>query len=151
MAGIAGWFGQHGYDVISAVGIIAGLGYTAASFRADTRSRRLANLVQLTQQHREIWEELLAKPQLVRIKDSKADLYTKPISPEEFRFVTFLIMHLHCWYRALLGREVSGLEGLTRDMKAFFSLPIPSRVWQECRAFYDADFVDYVERAVGLK
>src|SRR5687767_3564731 len=100
------WFAQHGLELLEAIGIAAGLFYTAASFRADTRSRRLSNLVNLTKQHRDIWEEMLGKSSLVRVKDPKADLYTKPVTPDEARLVVFLILHLHCWYRAILEGEV---------------------------------------------
>ncbi len=145
MFSIVAWVAQHTFDLVSAAGIIAGLGFTAASFREDTRSRRLANLIKLTQQHRDIWEETQSNPRLVRVIDSKADLYTKPISVEESQFVVLVILHLHCWYRAIQEGEVESLDGLSKDVREFFALPIPGRVWNEKKEFQDRDFVQFVE------
>ena len=144
------WMSQHGFDLLSAAGIVSGFLFTSASFRADTRSRRLANLITLTQQHRDIWEKTLQKPHLHRVTDPKVELGITPITPEESQFVVLLILHLYCWFRALQNREVRGVEGLSRDMKLFFSLPIPRRVWEEKRAFQDRDFVEFVDKARGL-
>jgi hypothetical protein len=62
MPGLLSWIGNHVFDLLSAVGIISSLVYTSASFREGTRSRRLGNLLTLTQQHREIWEKSLGNP-----------------------------------------------------------------------------------------
>ena len=146
MAGIGNWFAQHGFEILSAVGIIAGLGFTAASFRADTRSRRLNNLVSLTQQHRDIWEEVISNPSLARVIDPDAALYTKPLIPQEIIFVSHLLLHLHSWYRLMKEGNILAPEGLSRDMSVFFALPIPAKVWQERRSSFDCDFVKFVER-----
>ena len=144
------WMSQHGFDLLSAAGIVSGFLFTSASFRADTRSRRLANLITLTQQHRDLWEETMKNPHLNRVTNPKAELGNKPITHGESQFVVLLILHLHCWFRAIQNSEVRGVEGLSRDMKLFFSLPIPRRVWEEKRAFQDRDFVEFVDKARGL-
>jgi hypothetical protein len=149
MIGIGMWIAQHGMDCLEAVGIVGGLLYTGRSFSADTRSRRLANLLSLTKQHREIWREVLEKPELTRIKESKADLYTKPVTPDEARLVNFLLLHLHCWYRAVLEGEVLTLESLSRDIRSFFALPIPRRVWEENRQYYEPDFAAFVDATLN--
>jgi hypothetical protein len=146
MAAIGNWLAQHGFEVLSAVGIIAGLGFTAASFSADTRSRRLNNLVTLTQQHRDIWEEVQSNPSLARVIDPTADLYTKPVTTHEAVFVGHLLLHLHSWYRLAKEGEVRDLDGLSRDMKVFFNLPIPASIWEDRCTFFDPDFVEFVER-----
>lgn len=145
MPGLLLWIGNHAFDLLSAVGIISSLGFTAVSFREDTRSRRLNNLVRLTEQHRDIWEESQNNPRLSRVRDSKADLYTKPVTAEEAQFVMLLMFHLHCWYRAILGKEVSDLEGLEKDIRSFFERPIPQQVWQERKSFFDRDFRQFVD------
>ena len=50
------WMDNHGFDLLEAVGIIASLTFTAVSFRRDDRSRRVGNLLTLTQSHREVWK-----------------------------------------------------------------------------------------------
>lgn len=145
MPHILAWLGIHAFDLLSAVGIISGLAFTAVSFREDTRSRRLNNLVRLTEQHRDIWEESQKNPKLARIRDPKADLYTKPVTADEAQFVMLLMFHLHCWYRAIEGREVSSLEGLEKDIRNFFGRPVPRHVWEERKAFFDRDFRQFVD------
>lgn len=142
---LLGWVGQHGFDLISAIGIIAGLAFTTASFREDIRSRRLANLIRLTEQHRDIWEESLTNPALSRIRDPKADLYTKPVTAEESQFVMLLMFHLYCWFRAASEGEVSALEGVERDIKSFFGRPIAKRVWEDRKAYFDSSFRGFVD------
>lgn len=145
------WSIEHGFDLISVGGIIAGLLFTAASVRRDTRSRRLANLINLTQQHREIWREALEKPGLERVADRKADIKLQPVSPHESRFVVFLVLHLHCWFRAMKAGEIPRPDGIVRDIEGFFDLPIPRKVWRGKRRFWDADFVRFVEDVTRRK
>ena len=141
------WVVHHIFDLLSTLGIVSGLLFTGFSLRAEQRSKRLANLITLTQHHREIWEATLHKPELRRVTDPTADLEGQPITPEESQFVVLVVLHLHCWFRAIQNREVRGVEGLSRDVKQFFSLPIPDRLWVENRLFYDQDFIDFVEAA----
>lgn len=145
MPGLLPWIGNHAFDLLSAVGIISSLAFTAVSFREDTRSRRLNNLVRLTEQHRDIWEESQNNPKLARIRDAKADLYTKPVTAEETQFVMLLMFHLHCWYRAIQGKEVSSLDGLEKDIRNFFSRPVPRHVWEARKSFFDRDFRRFVD------
>jgi len=152
MAGAFGWLAQHGFDLISSFGIVAGLLFTSATYRSDTRSRRLSNLISLTQQHRAIWDNFIQKPALERVLNSNANLKTKPVTAEEDQFVGLLILHLYCWFRAVEADEVKDVEGLSRDIRAFFDLPIPRKIWYERREFYDADFAWFVERNIqGIK
>lgn len=145
MPSLLSWIGSHGFDLLSAVGIIAGLAFTTASYRENTRSRRLTNLVRLTEQHRDIWEESQNNPKVARIRDPKADLYTKPVTAEESQFVMLLMFHLHCWYRAIQEKEVSSLDGLEKDIRNFFSRPIPRHVWEDRKSFFDRDFRQFVD------
>ena len=145
LAGLLSWIGSHVFDLISAVGIISSLSYTAVSFRESARSRRIDNLLKLTEQHRNIWEKSQDNPALARVRDPKADLSRKPVTGEEAQFVTFLILHIHCWYRAMLDREVISLDGMKRDIKGILSRPIPRHVWEERKSFLDHDFQRFVD------
>ena len=145
MAESAGWLARNAFDLLSAAGIIAGLFFTAAAYRADIRSRRLSSLISLTQQHRDIWKEFLQRPELRRVTDPEADLKAAPVTPAESRFVVFLVLQLHCWFEAARTGEIAELEGVSRDAAEFFALPVPCRVWREKRRFWNADFVVFVE------
>lgn len=151
MPSIISWMGNHIFDLLSAIGIISGLAFTAVSYRENTKSRRLSNLVRLTEQHRDIWEESQGNIKLARVRDPKADLYTKPVTPEESQFVMLLMFHLHCWYRAIQDGEVKVLEGLELDIKNFLGRPVPKFVWDQRKAFFDPDFREFVDRVINAE
>lgn len=149
MQAITSWLFQNGFELISALGIVASLLFTALSFREGTQSRRLNNLLKFTERHEQIWTEWESRLDLSRIMEQRPDLNAKPITDSESRFGVRLIIHLHSWYRAAKDGEVADLEGVKVDVAEFFELPIPGRVWLEKRKFYDEGFVYFVDAAAG--
>jgi hypothetical protein len=142
---------NHGFDLLEAVGIIASLTFTAVSFRRDDRSRRVGNLLTLTQSHREVWKEQLHDPKLKRILDPRANLAREPVTRDEEIFVTLVIQHLNIVYHALRDELTINPEGLRRDVWQFFSLPIPQAVWNQLKVLQNDDFVAYVEACRNWK
>jgi hypothetical protein len=72
------------------------------------------------------------------------------VTAAESQFVMFIIFHIHCWYRAILDREVLNLEGIEKDIKSLFSRPIPRHVWEERKSFLDSDFRQFVDSLLDL-
>ena len=68
-----------------------------------------------------------------------------PVSIEEELFATTLILHLSVAFRAMRHGESVRFQGLKKDVKDFFSLPIPQAVWSKLSAFQDADFAKFIE------
>ena len=145
------WMDNHGFDLLEAVGIIASLTFTAVSFRRDDRSRRVGNLLTLTQSHREVWKEQLHDPKLKRILDPKANLAREPVTRDEEIFVTLVIQHLNIVFHALRDELTINPEGLRRDVWQFFSLPIPQAVWNQLKPLQNEAFVAYVEACRNWK
>ena len=143
------WLVVHGRDSIEAVGIVAGLGFTAASFREDTKSRRLTNLLVLTGEHREIWSRLIERRELARVLDAAVEVRSAPPTLAEEVFVNHLIQHLSATYRAIQSGLLLRPEKVQRDIRRFFSLPIPLAVWQQQRLLLDEDFARFVEDCLG--
>jgi hypothetical protein len=143
------WLVAHGRDSLEAVGIIAGLGFTAASFREDTKSRRLTNLLVLTGGHREIWSRLIERRELAPVLDATVDVRAAPPALPEEVFINHLIQHLAATYRAIESGLLLRPEQLQRDIRRFFSLPIPLAVWQQQRLLLDEDFARLVEDCLG--
>lgn len=143
------WIGNHGFDLLEAVGIIGSLSYTAAAFRRDRESRQVENLLNFIQNHREIWKELLREERLKRILDPKADVDRDPITPEERVFVTFLVTHLSAVFYAKRDGLTIGPSGEREDVLRFFSLPIPKRVWNDLKGVQNPEFVEHVEECLG--
>ena len=139
------WFAANWYSLLEAAGIIGSLIFTAVSFRTDTKARRIGNLLKLTEQQREIWRELLHRPELSRVLEPKPDLRAKPITQEEELFVGFLILHLNSAYHAIRDGMFASPEGLKADVREFFSCPIPGAIWDKMKAFQNKKFAAFVE------
>src|SRR5580704_19135049 len=122
---IWGWIVQNLFTILSSVGIIAGLWFTAFSLRAETKTRRVANLLKVTANHREIWTEFLKSEKLTRITDSSADTIKQPVTAAEMVFVAMVIQHINTVYYIMNDQLVIHFEGLRRDIAEFFALPIP--------------------------
>src|SRR5271154_195741 len=95
---IGGWASQNWFNLFSAIGIIAGLWFTAFSLRSETKTRRIANLLTITANHREIWKEFLNNPKLARVRDTAADIVKQPVTDEERLFVIMVILHISSSY-----------------------------------------------------
>ena len=144
MSTIANWLLHNGHNLLETAGILGGLIFTSLSFRNDTKSRKVATLISLTAQHRDIWEELYSKPELRRVLDAKIEADSTP-TVEERKFVNSIILQAHCVFRASELGELITRGGLAKDIGQFFSLPLPANVWGAAKRFHDADFVDFIE------
>jgi hypothetical protein len=142
------WIAVHGFDVLGAIGIIAGLLFTGFSFRQDAKVTRIQNLLTITRNHREIWSELYRQPELSRVLDPKADIVAKPITTAERLFVRFVILHLKSAFEAGRNGVYGAPAALREDTNSFFSLPIPKVVWDKAKAFQDSKFATFVEGAM---
>lgn len=140
------WLTNNWFEVFSSGGIVASLLFTAVSLRSETKTRKIANLLAMTANHRDVWKELFRSDRLGRVLDKSANILKQPVTLEEERFVNMVILHLGSMFEALQDGLIAKQEGLTRDIKAFFSLPVPLAVWSKTRAFQNGDFVDYVEK-----
>jgi len=149
--GIRGWFLQNWFNLFSAIGIIAGLWFTAFSLRSETKTRRIANLLTITANHREIWKEFLNNPKLARVRDAAADTAKQPVTDAERVFVTMIILHISSVYYAMKDELVVKLEGLRRDIAQFLSLPIPKAIWERMKVFQNEALVRFIEECRNWK
>lgn len=139
------WLAQHGFTLLQSAGIIAGLFFNALSLRADAKSRRVTNFITVTAHHREIWTRFAQQQELARVLDPRADVEAAPITPEEELFTRDLILHLSSAYQAMREGLLMEMEGLPRDVRWLFSLPIPKAVWERLKPLQNREFVRFVE------
>jgi hypothetical protein len=142
---IGEWGSQNWFNLFSAIGIIVGLWFTAFSLRSETKTRRIANLLAITANHREVWKEFLNNPKLARVRDAAADTAKQPVTDTERVFVTMIILHISNVHYAMRDELVVKLEGLRGDIAQFLSLPVPKAVWEKIKQFQNDDFVAFVE------
>lgn len=136
---------ENWFVLLQSVGIIGSLLFTAASFRTDAKARRISNLLTLTHHHREIWTQLYKRPDLLRVVKRAVDLMRQPVTEAEELFVDLLILHLSSSYHAIRDGLLAEPEGLRKDIRWFFSLPIPRAVWRKSRILQDEDFVRFID------
>ena len=139
------WISHNWFDLVSAIGIIASLLFTAVSLRSETKTRRVANLLTLTAAHRDIWSIILEHPELTRVLDRSVNISLTPVTLEETVYVNIIIQHVSAAYQALKGGLSVRPDDLCEDIQSFFSLPIPNAVWAETKRLQNHDFVTFVE------
>ena len=149
--GIGEWFLQNWFNLFSVIGVIGGLTFTAISVRSDTETRRIGNLLTLTNNQRQLLQVFYQKLELSRILDSSADTESLTVNRGEKIYTSALIQHLASTFRAMKSDLTVKPEGLRRDVREFFSLPIPKVVWEDVRNFHDSDFVIFVEKCLKEK
>ncbi len=149
--GIGEWISQNWFNLFSGIGIIAGIWFTAFSLRGDTKTRRIANLLSITANHREVWKVFLTSKELARVRDAAADTIKHPVTDTEQVFVTMVILHVNSVYYTLNDDLVVKYEGLRQDIAQFLSLPIPNVVWEKTKQFQNDDFVAFVEACRNWK
>lgn len=146
--GIWEWLSQNFFNLFSAVGIIGSLWFTAVSLRSETKTRRVANLLTITANHREVWKEFFGKPELARVIDPSADVRKLPATPAEEFFVNMVISHTSSVYEALKDDLLIKQENLRRDVRSFFLLPVPKAVWTKTKLLQNQDFAAFIDSSL---
>jgi len=145
--GVWSWISDNWFSLLQSGGIIASVLFTALVVRRDMSERRFANHILVTEQHRSIWKELYARPELGRVVDPKAKIAGHPITQHEELFLTFIILHLSTVHRAMKNGLVPRMGGVREDIRSFFTLPLPQAVWQKLKPMQDEEFVQFVEES----
>jgi len=143
------WLQQSWFDLVQSFFILAGFTVTIITLRRDHKSRRVSNRLAITQAHREIWSLRYERPELSRIFESDIDLSRKPVTDDEALFLTFVILHFSSAFEAIEDDLVLQPDGLGKDIRWFFNLPIPKTVWDKSRNFQNERFVAFVEKHLG--
>jgi hypothetical protein len=148
--GVGEWISHNWFDLFSSAGIIGGLWFTAVSLHSETKTRRVANLLTLTANYREVWKEFFRSPELARVIDPSADVAKQPVTLAEEFFVNMVISHTSSTYEALKDELLTKQEGLRRDVRSFFSLPVPKAVWTKSKLLQNQDFAAFIESSLKL-
>lgn len=142
------WIAENWFVILSAAGIIGGLLFNAVSLRSETKTRRIANLLTVTANYREIWKECFRNPELSRVLDSSADVNKQPITSAEELFVKLIISHVNSVFYASNDELIVKWEALRSDIGSFFSLPVPNAVWRSTKRLQNQDFAAFIESSL---
>jgi hypothetical protein len=139
------WMSHNWFALVQSGVPTAGLLLIGIALLLEARARRVGNLIQLTQQHRDLWERMYSQPELSRILNPNADLQKMGVTAEEEIFVVFIILHLSSTYYAMRSGFFRRPHGLRKDIERFFSLPIPRTVWEKVKVLQEPPFAKFVE------
>jgi len=142
------WLTENWFNLFSSLGIIGGLWFTAVSLHSETKTRRIANLLTITANYREVWKEFFRSPELALVIDPAADVSKQPVTPAEEIFVGLVISQMGSVYYATNDELLIKLEGSRRDMGLFFSLPVPKAVWNKTKLLQNQDFAAFIESSL---
>jgi hypothetical protein len=142
------WFAENWFNLFSSAGIIGGLWFTAVSLHSETKTRRVANLLTITANLREVWKEFFQTPALTPVIDPSANVINKPVTSDEEFFVNMVVSHTSSVYEALKNELLTKQDGLRRDVKSFFSLPVPKAVWTKTKLLQNQDFAAFIESSL---
>ena len=149
--GISEWVLENWLNIITAVSSIGGLWFAGFAIHKDakvrkdeTKARKGANQLTITANHRELWKVPLLYPALTRVVDPLADVEKHPVTPEEEFFMSMVISHTSSTFVVLNDELLTAQEGLRRDVRSFFSLPVPNAVWLKTKRLQNQDFAAFI-------
>ena len=152
--GIGEWISQNWFNIFTVI-FGSGIWFAAFSIHKDSevrkeevKAKKVANLLAITANHREVWKEFLHNPNLARIRDAKADIAKRPVTEVEDVFITLVILHTNSVYYAMNDQLVVEYDGLQRDIAEFFSLPLPKAVWRKSKPLQNQDFAAFIESSL---
>jgi hypothetical protein len=143
------WLRDNWFPFLQTVGIVGGLVFTGISVRQSTRARKASDLLALTEQHRELWNEVYSRPELQRIDARSVDLLAKPLTVAEERFLNEVIVHFHLGWQLAQRGSLLSLETMEADARTFFSLPLPNAVWTRTKNSRDPEFVKFIDGSLN--
>ena len=129
-------------------GIVLSLLFTGFSLLRETKSRRLANLLALKQEHRELWGVIHEKPQFARIFEREVDLIRSPMTNDEEVFLRQIIVHFAVGWECIKDGAPVTTDAFQRDVAEFFSLPLPRFALERVRGAQSPDFISFIEGAL---
>ena len=151
---MSAWFTENWFNIFT---VFFGSGIWFAAFsihkdsevrKEDVKAKKVANLLAITANHREVWKEFLHNPKLARVRSTKADIAKHPLTDAEDVFITLVILHTNSVYYAMNHQLVVEYEGLQRDIAEFFSLPLPRAVWRKTKPLQNQDFAAFIDSSL---
>jgi len=149
MVDFLAWVKSDWFSLIQTVGIVSGLFYTGIACKQEAKAKKTQNLLAFTERHRLLWSEAYQRSELSRIFCQEVDQLAQPASIPEEEFLNMVFVHFEIGWRLVKITDRSDLEPLARDVRHFFSLPLPRAVWEKTKANRNQRFVRFVERALN--
>ena len=121
------------------------------TLRREARARRMGDYLTVVTHHRELWSEAHRRPDLARLFQTEVDLVGAPVTVAEEEYLNLVIDHFYTGWVLVNDGIVLKAKVLAADTRAFFSLPVPRRVWDETKPQRDPAFARFVEKSLRAK
>ena len=116
--------------------------------RKDAEARADTNLIALTQLHQNLWLAIRKDPDLKRISRKSVDLSASPVTQEEEDALIVIIVQYQLGWNFARKDEALTDAAFAKDVRGYFSRPIPNAVWNSTKENMDTEFVKFVEDAL---
>ena len=83
MDGLSSWVKDNWFNVIQTVGVVGSLLLAAAAARRGAKAREIENLLTITENHRNLWNEAHQRDDLARIFQTDIDALKNPATVAE--------------------------------------------------------------------
>jgi hypothetical protein len=131
------------------LGLIAGgLAFTAVQLFRTARSIRVANLLALTNSHRELWTMLLAEERLRSVMYTARECNSPDdLSLEERILINFFLLHMASAHELQRTHMITRNRATADDMVELLSIPAFAVMWKENQRFHRPRFRRFIDRA----
>ena len=103
----------------------------------------------MTAAHREIWSRIVENPRLGRVLDPAANVKRKPPTLQERLLVQMVVLHVRSAFKASrLGLNIDE-EDVAKDIRDFFSLPIPRVVWERVKVYQSPELRRFIDEKLA--
>lgn len=137
------WF-EFIFQLIQSLGIIITLVITIVNLLKNNKYLKSSNSLMITQNHGEIWINILNNDDLKRVFDKNADIVSTPVTEKEHYFTNMIFLHMSSCLKMCNSKSCFQIEGMKNDIKDILSYPIPNFVWTSVYKYHDKEFVDFV-------
>jgi hypothetical protein len=141
-----GLFDGEWFELLQSVSIVFSLLAAAHTMRQEGKERRIENVLALTAAHREIWSQIVENPKLGRILDPAADVQKTPPTVQERLLVQMVVLHVRAAFKASRLRLNFNDEDVAKDLRDFFSLPVPNAVWQRVKIYQSVELQRFIDQ-----
>lgn len=143
---VEAWSIERWNEILEVGGTASALLFTGVALCIDARVRRAQTLIEITKQHRELWLEFHARPELGSVLDMGRDMAASPLSAAEVRFLNLIFLHIRATYYASKAKTYVQPERLREDIREFFSYPATRAAWDAMAHLQDRGFLDFIEK-----
>lgn len=129
--------------------VVIGASLTIIQITRNVTANRIANLLAVTKNHREIWSMLMDRDELHEIMMTSSKIRkANELSTEQRLFLNFLLLHMAAAFASTRSGLLTRNKSVSTDVGELMSLPAPFAFWSEQKRFHHKPFARFVDRSI---